>query len=207
VRVLFDYFFRGTLPGDALHVPADLDWETEAFPAIAGALAARPDLLVEMASVEQSGLSTMGPDLAEALISALWFHHHGADDLLGRTKGASPFDNTATEYAGSLDDEKLNAGVQRISSAKRGEKFADRWFEPTGRLSVPTLMLHTSRDPVVPVAHEAAYAAAADAAGSSAMLVQRTVDAFGHCAFSAADTFGAFQDLVLWAEYGVKPAP
>ena len=207
VRVLFDYFFPGTLPGDALHVPADLDWDTEAFPAIYGALVAHPEKLVEMAGVEQSGLSAMGTDLAEALVSALWFQHHGTSDLLGRTRGASPFDNTATVYAGSRDDEALNAGVDRFSSAKRGEKFAERWFEPTGRLSVPTLMLHTARDPVVPLAHESAYAGLAGSMGSSSMLVQRTVDAFGHCAFSAEDTFRAFQDLVVWAEYGIKPEP
>ena len=208
VRVLFDYFFPGTLPGDALHVPATLDWETQALPAIYGALLSRPDKLVEMAGVEQAGFAGMGmADLAPAVISALWFQHHGVEDVLGRTGGGSPFDNTATVYRGSLDDEALNAGVQRVRADKRGEKFAARWFEPTGRLSVPTLMLHTTRDPVVPVAHQAAYAEAASEAGGTAMLVQRTVDAFGHCTFTPEQTFAAFQDLLVWAEYGVKPAP
>ena len=208
LRVLFDYYFPGTLPGDAMHVPADLDWEGGALPAIVTAISARPDLLVELSRVEQSGLRDIPLEhLGEAVVQALWFQLHGTGDVLGRAKGGSPFDNTATVYAGSSDDAALNAGVLRVSSTKQGEKFAEKYFEPTGRLSVPTIMLHTTWDPVVPFAHEQAYADVAAARGGDAMLVQRAVSVFGHCTFPAADQFQALQDLIVWAELGVKPKP
>jgi pimeloyl-ACP methyl ester carboxylesterase len=208
VRVLFDYYFPGALPGDAVTVPAELDWETEALPAIVTAIGTHPERLVEMAQVAQSGLGGMTmEDLGPAVVQALWFQLHGTNDVLGRARGGIPFDNTTTDYVGSSDDAALNAGVQRIRGTRQGERFAAKWFEPTGRLSVPTIMLHTTRDPVVPFAHEAAYADAASVGGGSAMLVQRSVDAFGHCTFSAEDQFRAIQDLIVWAEYGLKPAP
>ena len=208
VRILFDWFFPGVLPGDAMNVPADLDWEGEALPAIVTAISTRPDLLVGLAQVEQSGLRDMPlENLGAALVQALWFQLHGTNDVLGRTNGRSPFDNTATWYSGSADDAALNAGVQRIAGSRGAVKWAERYYEPTGRLQVPTIMLHTTRDPVVPIAHEAAYAAVAAANGGDAMLVQRTVDAFGHCAFTPESQFAALNDLIVWAEYGVKPAP
>lgn len=208
LRILFDAFFPGTLPGDAMRVPADLDWEGQALPAIVEAISTRPDLLYALSQVEQSGLREMPPEnLGEAVVQALWFQLHGTNDVLGRTHGRSPFDNTATWYSGSPDDVALNAAVQRVSASRSAVRWAERYFEPTGLLAVPTIMLHTTRDPVVPIAHETAYAAVAAAAGGDAMLVQRTVDAFGHCTFPAEEQLRALQDLILWAEYGAKPGP
>jgi len=56
------------------------------------------------------------------------------------------------------------------------------------------LTLHTTRDPVVPLFHETIYAGLAPAA----LLVQRTVNRFGHCTFN--------NDLVRWFTEGTRPA-
>jgi hypothetical protein len=43
-------------------------------------------------------------------------------------------------------------------------------------------------------------------AGSD-MLLRRTADRFGHCAFKGEEWLGTFLDLVNWVETGVKPSP
>jgi hypothetical protein len=56
--------------------------------------------------------------------------------------------------------------------------------------------LHTSDDPVVPVAQAGLYAVKVAATGAAARLQQRTVDRFGHCAFTPAELISAFNALV-----------
>ena len=48
-------------------------------------------------------------------------------------------------------------------------------------------------------------AAIVAAAGKSDLLVQRSIDRLGHCTSSVEEELMAFEDLVLWAETGVKP--
>ena len=69
------------------------------------------------------------------------------------------------------------------------------------------VMLSNSRDPVVPGFHRAAYSGLVAAAGHSDLLVQRTVNRYGHCEFTDAEIASAFFDLVVWVEFGFKPTP
>ena len=64
------------------------------------------------------------------------------------------------------------------------------------------LTLHTTRDPVVPLFHETIYAGLAP----SDLLVQRTVNRFGHCTFNQQEMLTAFDDLVRWVTEGTRPA-
>lgn len=207
VRILFDYFFPGVLPGDALNVPPGLTFPP-LIPAIVGALSTNFFAAVEMAGVDQVEILWTTPaELVEAIVTALGFQIIGASDLIERGHGHSPFDNTHTLYSGSANDAALNAGVDRFSSTPDAEKYLEHWFQPTGRLAIPVLTLHTTRDPVVPFVHEPTYAAIAAAAGSSDLLVQRPVARFGHCRFTVAEQMAALNDLVTWVETGVTPAP
>ena len=85
--------------------------------------------------------------------------------------------------------------------------YLQRWYQPKGNLRIPVLTLHTTMDPVVPFWHQPAYAAIVADAGRSDLLVQRTVDSYGHCAFTPEEHITAFMDLVSWVETGVAPAP
>ena len=69
------------------------------------------------------------------------------------------------------------------------------------------LMLSDSRDPVVPGFNQTAYRDAVAAAGNPNLLVRRQIPAYGHCVFTPPQLATAFSDLVLWAEFGVTPAP
>jgi homoserine acetyltransferase len=70
-----------------------------------------------------------------------------------------------------------------------------RTSEPTGRLKVPALSIHTISDQLVPVEMENEYAAAVRSAGRSHLLRQAYVHRIGHCNFSASEYVAALQTV------------
>jgi len=209
VRLLFDYFYPGVLPGDAVNVPEGLEFATDVVPAVVGAILADPGPAMELAGVDQVEIQYANLNqLISSILNPLFFGMGGffTDDLRERTHGHDFFDNTGTAYSGSSDDAALNAGVDHFASTPDARAFFEHWYEPDGRLAMPVLTLH-SRDPVVPQLHDAAYVAVVAAAGRSDLLVQRTVAGFGHCAWNVSQTLAGFQDLVTWVETGVRPTP
>ena len=209
VRVLFDYFYPGVIPGDAVNVPEGLDFGRDVVPAVVAAILADPAPATELAGMRQVEIQYANLNqLISSILNPLSFTMAGffTDDLRMRTHGHDLFDNTGTVYTGSSDDAALNAGVDRFASTPDAREFFEHWYEPDGRLTMPVLTLH-SRDPVVPQLHDAAYRAVVAAAGRSNLLVQRPVAGFGHCAWDTAQSLAAFQDLVTWVETGIRPAP
>lgn len=210
VRVLFDYFYPGVIPGDAVHVPEGLDFGTDVVPAVLGAIFANPAPAFELASVNQVDIlyADFG-ELIESILTGLFFNTlpEFMGDLRERTHGHDYFDNTRVVYTGSSNDAALNAGVGRFAAAPDALEFLRHWYEPDGKLAMPVLTVHTTRDPVVPRLHDAAFQAAVAAAGRSDLLVQRFIDAFGHCSEDWADDLAAFDDLRTWVETGIRPTP
>ncbi len=211
VRVLFDYFFPGVIPGDALHVPDGLDFNRDVVPAVRSALLADPTTAMEMAGVDQIEIQyATFSELVSAMVAGagpLGLQVNFTNDILGRTHGHFSFDNTAIVYTGSQDDAALNAGVGRFSSTPDATSWVEHFYQPDGNLTMPVLTLHNTRDPAVPFAHEAVYAGIVAGRGNSDLLVQRAFDRFGHCGFMLDERVRALEDLVAWAEKGVKPAP
>jgi pimeloyl-ACP methyl ester carboxylesterase len=207
VRVLFDYFFPGVIPGHALEVPEGLDFATHVVPAVIGAVSSDPSRAIEMAGVDQIELPyTNADELIGSILGALFLAIVGADDLLDRTHDTF-VDNSETVYTGSLDDTALNAGVDRFEATQAARNYLERWYLPEGDLEIPVLTVHTTMDPIVPLFHEPAYAQIVATAGKSELLVQRVVDRYGHCAFAPQEQIAAFLDLVNWVESGVAPTP
>ena len=206
VRVLFDYFYPGVLPSNALDVPDGTNPYAYVGPVIA-AISANPLPAVDLAAVDQVDLPYASfPQLINSVLNALFFNLVATADLSDRTGGGF-FDNSSTVYTGSSDDGALNEGVDRFEGTPRGRNYLENWYLPEGDLKLPVLTLHTAMDPVVPLFHEPAYAGIVAAAGRSDLLVQRTIPTYGHCAFTLDEQVQAFQDLVTWAENGVIPAP
>ena len=208
VRILFDYFFPGVIRGDALHIPADLDFATEVVPAVSAALVANPRRAQEMAGMSQIRIQYASfPELVTSVLNALFFQIKGTNDLLGRVHDRSPFDNIETLYTGSTDDDRLNANVERYAATPDAQHYLEQYYEPDGRLRLPVLTLHTTRDPIVPFSNEGQYADLVQARGTSDWLVQRSFVRFGHCAITVAEQVAGLEELVQWAESGQKPQP
>jgi hypothetical protein len=68
--------------------------------------------------------------------------------------------------------------------------------DPTGRLAVPELDLHTIGDNLVPVGNENYYARQVSQAGSGALLRQAYTESYGHCNFSVSEQVAGLQALL-----------
>ena len=148
-------------------------------------------------------------ELITSILTAIGYDLRVADDATARAHGHAFFDNSGRIYTGPLPQallDAINAGVKRYTATPDAMNYFEKYYTPSGSLSLPTVTLHTTRDPVVPIFHEAQFANAVTTSGSSSLLLQRTVNAYGHCNFSAADMTSAFEALRSWVETGVKPA-
>jgi predicted esterase len=119
--------------------------------------------------------------LALTLATGLWYNIYGTEDLLSRTHEHVPVDNTASVYVSLLDPTAPITGVERLTAKRVALKYLERWYQPTGRLSVPVVILHTSLDPIVPVSHAYAYEKLVAAQGRAGFLKVVDIPFFGHC--------------------------
>jgi pimeloyl-ACP methyl ester carboxylesterase len=214
VRLLFDLFYPGVLPGTAVDVPPGIDVIQDIVNPAVAAMTANPAGALAIASITQTPVPfASGAELLQSIATALG----GAasyPEILALTHGQAYFDNTATQYAGALPAATLafiNANVQRFSGTPAGQNAIEHNYTPTGDLRIPALTLSTFRDPVIPGFHRTIYGQEVAAMGNADLLVQRSVPGYaggyGHCTFTPQELTQAFFDLILWGEYGVKPAP
>jgi len=114
-------------------------------------------------------------------------------------------------YASRSAGRAASCGHQRERRALRRRasalNYLNQYYAPSGALQIPMLMVSTWRDPVVPGFHQISHRNFVAASGHSDLLVQRTVNRYGHCVFTPAELGTAFTDLVRWVEFGIKPAP
>jgi len=214
VRILFDLFYPGVLPGSLDDVPAGINVTSQIIVPATAAMTPDPTGAVAIASIAQTPVPfASGQELIQSIVTAL-VGAAGYPSVLELTHGQPFFDNTDTVYTGALPPatlQSINANVQRFSASPAGLNYVEHNYTPTGDLHIPALTLRTFRDPLVPGFHQAAYGAAVAAAGNSNWLVQRAVagaaNGYGHCTFTPQELATAFAQLVLWVENGIKPVP
>ena len=208
-RVLFDVFYPGVLPGSLLAMPEDaiVAPGTPLYRAIVGAILANPYPAIEMAGMDQIQLEHESfTELLTSFVHVLGYQVNGANALTERVNGKSFFDNTGTSYSGSSDDAAVNAAVARYEGDPSALNYFDRSWEPTGSIGAPMVTLHTTRDPLVPERSEQVFATTVADAGNAHLLLQRTTESFGHCAFTGPDVVSAFLGLRQWVISGIRPA-
>ena len=209
-RVLFDHYFPGVLPGSPLTMPELSldDYEDVIVPLVVGAVMGNLGAAIEIAAVDQFDLQydNIG-ELIEGIVQSLAIHSVAVNGTLDAARG-NPFDNSLVNYTGTSNDAALNAGIERLIADPQARAYAATWYEPNGSIgSTPVILLHTSRDAIVPDAgNNDKYQALVEASGYGDFLLRRTVDRFGHCTLTPQEIFGSFADLVIWAETGVGPA-
>jgi pimeloyl-ACP methyl ester carboxylesterase len=225
VRALFDFHYPDVVPGSALGVPAGT---TVTLPQIVAAVRQNPTGLYAIASTAQTPLpfvpigSVTDPatpafqTLVGSLFGAVSFSVRGVNDLVARVNGRSAFGNADTHY--TLGTPVLpaaligpavaaeEAGVARYTLAPSAEQYLTHHFSPSGALRIPVLTIHNTWDPAVPLFHETLLRQAVEGAGATAMLLQRQVPSYGHCAIDGATVLQGVQSLVGWVATGVKPA-
>lgn len=207
VRVLFDYFYPGVLPGNVASMPPITDLNGQIIGPAQAAIVGNPTGAFVLANV--LGVPGNNPnETITSILTALGFHARGLEDLTDRAQGRTPYGNVGVTYASVPFNglmAALNAGVGRYTLAQNASQWLSHNTEPSGQLSIPVITLHTLRDPVVPFFHETLLAAKAVSTGSTGNLLQRSVDRYGHCSFTPTEMLTALGDLATWVETGIKP--
>lgn len=212
IRVLWDQFFPGTIPGSVFDVPAgvafDPAWVVGAISTAEGQAKFR--LFLAFAAARGMRFEPTGNEPVLATLNALGFHWMGAMDLFDRSHDHVLYENRDVRYSApgvpQAIVDAVNAGVARYAATRDAEAFLDRNYEPDGDLATRVLTLHGLRDPAVPAFHEDLYVAKVAARGKSELLASRKMNRFGHVVFDPADIPTAFLDLVRWVKEGTKPA-
>jgi hypothetical protein len=211
VRALFDFFYPDVLPGSAGEIPVGIDPSIAIGPPAVAAMSANPAGAFAIAAIDQTPVPFASlPELIESIATALVSHAALFNDVSSRTHGHPFFDNEHTIYTGALPAPALaavNAGVDRFAGSPSAANYLDHNYTPSGDLTIPMLMLSTSRDPVAPGFNQTSYQQAVDEEGDPALLVQREIDRYGHCNFLPSELVSAFGALVAWVELGIVPTP
>lgn len=220
-RVTFDFYFPGVLPGTPFDVPAgtqflspfDPGGPSPLFLSVLSAISANPSNTLQWATAAKLPFAN-ATELGNSALYVVGFVLRYTNDFIERVNGKIPYGNRDTQYQVNVTPDPatnmflsglLNAGVQRFDADQAALNYYERNYTPTGRIGIPVLTLHTTRDPAIPFAHESLFATAVADAGESALLVQRPIDRWGHCAFTPAEILSGFSDLVGWATTGEQP--
>ncbi|HEU4699536.1 MAG TPA: hypothetical protein VFS40_10175 [Gemmatimonadales bacterium] len=197
--MVFDYFFPGVLPGSVADVAPDAParWTSTYVPAIAAALAGDPGRTAQLLAVTGAPIDPADPRTVVATAAGILWYSIFATPNATQVLGGQPFDNSGRAYAGSRDDAALNAGVGRFAASPPALAAIQATLTTTGRPTKPLVLLHTTGDPIVPVAQTRQYLATLRAAGlGDDRATAREVARYGHCAFTGPEVLDAFHALV-----------
>ncbi|GAA4406836.1 alpha/beta hydrolase [Nibrella viscosa] len=210
VRVLFDYFFPGILPGTAINIPDQL---IQNWPGYSGAVGAtlinnsEPGgktwqfLATAFGNEELAGFLQSPENIGETVLSLLWYNVFATRNAVEVLKG-QPYDNIGRVYinpffAGNpAANAMLNQQVQRIAGDKKAMKTIEKDYQTSGLISVPLVTMHTAGDPLIPVWHLPLYQQKTLVQGTSALFTGIPINRFGHCTFTQLEVAMAFGALV-----------
>ena len=196
LRVVFDHYFPSVFPTpDTLPLAAAV--KLPAIPEVEAKLNANESAAANLRLY--SGIHTN-----KELAFMVSFFSLMLNDL-ARKAGGNAFDNTNVIYAGTNDDNELNAGIVRYRSNKLAANYVRAIYRPTGRLKRPLVSLETTYDPLMPAWVVNRYVSLVEETGSESLFSQKYVAGSGHCAFPPAEVGRAFTQLREWAEKGEQP--
>jgi len=191
-RALFDYYFPGVLPGSPVAMPAAAAalWQSTYVPAIQNAFLANPGKALELMRVSRAAYDPANlMTVIESAVGILQYNVLGLNDAIA-TLGGNPYGNRGRWYFGSSNDLRLNLRIRRYDAAPAAVAAMGA-YETSGDLSIPLVTIHTTRDPIAPVAHELLYLPKVDLTGRGRFL-PFPVNRYGHCSFTGTEVGLAF---------------
>jgi hypothetical protein len=211
-RVLLDVYFPG-LVDDGIPTTPWVPWGAGGQVVIPpGVLANAENILDELATkalthptrmadlLRVAGVATDASDpaaMAESAVSVLWYNLLATNDAMTKL-GGNPFGNRWRWYPSSRVVRWLNWKVQRIDADPVAlANLAP--YETDGSLSVPSVGMHTTLDPIVPFSQGLQYRIETLMAGVGFGHNLIPIDRLGHCAFEPVEVLVGFAVMVLKA--------
>ncbi|MFQ3662088.1 MAG: hypothetical protein SNJ69_06800 [Chloroflexaceae bacterium] len=203
-RVVFDYFFPGTLAPSQDLTPSSEAWNTSYGPAVAEAVRRNPFGARQLIAVTRAPVDprATNPPL-NTIASVLRYSALSAADTEQRL-GGNPFDNMTRWYWGSNNDLLLNLRVARFRASPTALAEIRANYETSGKPRIPIVMPHTTQDEVVRFEQSLRYWLKARPEGAGRVTVI-PIARFGHCNFTAREIVLSFALLVTQAT-GTLPA-
>lgn len=216
-HVLFNYFFGPELAawgidlGSPVGVPENTMnwWKNGNLQELIGNILANEltnypnDKVTQLLSCINATVDMTDPTaMGTAVIQLLRYNIMLTNDVIERMKGV-PYTNVGKEYEGSLDDDALNEGVQRIlaPSYKQARNFV-RQYETSGRIATPLAIIHTTGDHVTPFWHQEKYDSKIFPPGSD-LLCRIDVENYGHCTIGVNDIVDALACIAGKTGFGM----
>jgi len=243
VKTLFDPQLK--LSGFVSNDEAVHNWEHAAAALVAAAKSGKPQAIAGLLTIraisgapdqtkDQDGstATSTGTAIVESVLNALGYATFGRYELEQRV-GGNPSGNAGVDYSARLTEAdsalidaaapgqldfvlaKLARGA-RVTPDSAAREKADQLANPNGKITVPTLTMHTVDDPLVLAANENVYAHRVDASDSKAELqafltrppLKYTSAPYGagHCNFTADELIAVVSLLDGWVRTGSYPA-
>jgi len=202
-RVTFEVFWPGLIPGDPLHPSQDLIdmWPDYYENVVKPAVLADPARLWQWATVARLPFDPDNYDetIEESVNAALRYAVLNFNDVV-ETIGGFPFGNMRRWYEGSANDEWLNEHVTRVKADLGALVEMRQNYDTTGRLDVPLVTIHTTKDQQVPFRHEKLYAGKTYQSGDFNVLHETFwYERYGHCNFTSDEALAAFFEMLSLA--------
>ncbi len=195
VRVLFDHFFPGLIPGSVIQIPPEViaGWFTDYLPEVQAAIAANPGAARQLVRTAKAAFDLEEPEtVATTIVNALSFNIFATNDAITQL-GGNPYDNRGRIYFGSRNDLLLNLRVARFAASPTALRNV-ALHETTGDVSLPLVTLHTTLDEIVPYWHEPLYLLKVDTSDRG-VVVPFPVHRYGHCNLTNREILGSLELL------------
>ena len=201
-RTLFDYFFPGALPGDAIVVPDELirNWQSVYLPKVIGLIGSNPETTRKLLSVTKAPYDENDPaTVVNTVTSVLWYNVFTTRDGV-RKLGGQPLDNRRKIYYGTgsfREDLRLNGKVKRYAADPAAATTIRNQYETTGNIDVPLVIAHTTKDPIQLFWHLPLYANKVNRQGRPELFTGVPVARYGHCTFTQTEILAGLSLLFL----------
>ncbi len=213
-HVLFNYFFGedlmtmfGLQTGNPLGVGEDIMnlWRTGVLPNAVQTILTMDVMqnnsikLMQLLNCAQVPVDMTDPvAMGTVTLQCLRYNIMITDDMIKRLGGVVPFNNINTYYSGSLNDQALNATIQRIGeSSYLTAKNSVKKYETTGDIQIPFVTIHTTGDHVTPFFHNPAYRLKIFFQGNSLLHTGIPVDNYGHCTVEESDVVAGLAIVMI----------
>ncbi len=208
MRVVFDYFFPGLMPGSPVDIPQSLidNWDTHYQTVIKPELEdpTNANLVNQLLAVTKASYDPANPNTkSDTIEDVLWYNVFATNDAKVKL-GGQPYDNQDRVYSGSDNDGQLNNQILRFTAVPTALNEVSTHYQTSGNLTAALVILHTTGDPVIPFWQATGYRSKTIAAGKSSLHEHIAIDRYGHCNFTPIEVLFAFNRLIEMVNFPVR---
>ena len=159
---------------------------------------------VSKAPFDPTNINTIG----ETVLATLWYHIFTIENSV-EVFGGLAYDNTSKYYFGTgsaWEDLLLNKKIPRIEGNKNALKEVSKYYETSGEIADPLVMMHTTLDPIQLYWQQQLYSLKILKNRNWKLFKPFRIEAYGHCNFTPEELLIGFNTLLSKAARQELPA-